>query len=302
MKHTVPDEIDLRWDDIQLFLALAREKSLTAGAKRLGLDTSTASRRLVKLEEQLGRRLFERTRDGLVATHAALRMLPAAEEMEAGMKHLTSTAGAIAADIEGVVRIACSPGLADHFVGPMLAELRARHPALAFEIDAGVRPVDLAHAEADLALRSIRPESAELVVVKLLASRWILCASPERAVEWAPVRAWNDVPWILWGRELDHIPVAHWAVRHLRGITPVLRTSSMGCQLGAVQSGLGVALLPTEYVERFGLAPVKTSSKLAAEAAEWPVDDLFLVCHRSVRSAPRVAAVWDHLVATLQRR
>ncbi len=292
----------MRWDDVQLFLALARDRSLTAGAKRLGLDTSTASRRLVRLEAQLGRRLFERTRDGLVPTHAAQRMIGPAEEMEAGMKHLAATAGAIEADVEGVVRIACAPGMADTFVAPVLAELRARHPALAFEIDAGWRPVDLARAEADLALRTLRPEGAELVVVKLLRSRWMVMASPARAKEWAPLRAWNDVPWIVWGHDLDHIPVARWAQKHLRGVAPVLRTSSIGCQVSAVVTGLGVALLPEHYGPPHDIVPVKTSAKLAAGAAEWPVDELYMVAHRSVRAAPRVAAVWEHLVETFRGR
>ena len=53
------------WDDIRVFLALWRARSLGQAATRLGVDISTASRRLVALEEQLGARLFERTRQGL---------------------------------------------------------------------------------------------------------------------------------------------------------------------------------------------------------------------------------------------
>jgi DNA-binding transcriptional LysR family regulator len=290
----------LRWDDVHLFLTLVREKSLGAAAKRLALDTSTASRRLARMEETLGRRLFERTREGLVATHAATRMLPAAEEMERGLKHLTATAGSIQADVEGVVRIACPPGLADTFLVPMLAELRRRHPALTFEIDAGIRPVDLARHEADLALRSIRPDSAELVIVKLVTSRSILVASPELAAKLSPVRAWADLPWIFWGHDLDHIPIPRWCAKHVPRVVPVLRTSAMGAQLRAAQLGLGVCFVPEHYAPPAGLVPLEISRKLSADAATWPVDDLYLVCHRSVRNAPRVAAVWDHLVAAFR--
>jgi DNA-binding transcriptional LysR family regulator len=255
---------------------------------------------LARFEETLGRRLFERTREGLIATHAATRMLPAAEEMERGLKHLAATAGSIHADLEGVVRIACPPGLADTFLVPMLAELRRRHPALAFEIDAGVRPVDLARHEADLALRSIRPDSAELIQMKLLSSRSILVASPELAAKLSPVRDWTALPWIFWGHDLDHIPIPRWCAKHARGVVPVLRTSAMGAQLRAAQLGMGVAFVPEHYAPVAGLVPLEISRKLSADAASWPVDDLYLVCHRSVRNAPRVAAVWDHLIASFR--
>ena len=291
---------DLRWDDVHLFLTLVRERSLTAAAKRLALDTSTASRRLVRLEDTLGRRLFERTRAGLVATDAATRMLPAAEEMERGLKHLTATAGSIHADVEGVVRIACPPGLADTFLVPMLADLRRRHPGLAFEIDAGIRPVDLARREADLALRSIRPDAAELNQMKLLSSRSILVAAPALAAKLSPVRSWTELPWIFWGHDLDHIPIPRWCAKHARGVIPVLRTSAMGAQLRAAQLGMGVVFVPEHYAGPAGLVPLEISKKLAPDAASWPVDDLWLVCHRSVRNAPRVAVVWDHLVTAFR--
>src|SRR5258708_14936791 len=72
----------LRWDDMPLFLALFRERNLLGAGRRLGLDASTASRRLASLEEATGARLFDRTRQGLAPTEAAEQMLPPAEEME----------------------------------------------------------------------------------------------------------------------------------------------------------------------------------------------------------------------------
>src|SRR5687767_690624 len=72
---------DPRWDDVQLFLALYRERTLAAAARQVGLDPSTLSRRLAVLEHALGTRLFDRTRDGLAPSAGAERLLVAAEEM-----------------------------------------------------------------------------------------------------------------------------------------------------------------------------------------------------------------------------
>jgi DNA-binding transcriptional LysR family regulator len=68
-------------------------------------------------------------------------------------------------------------------------------------------------------------------------------------------------------------------------------------QLAPVRKGAGVALVPDQSVEHYGLVPLKISSALRESAAAWPSDELFLVTHRALRQVPRVRVVWDLLVA-----
>lgn len=292
----------IRWDDVPLFLALFRERNLTSAARRLGLDASTASRRLASLEETTRMRLFDRTRLGLAPTEAAEQMLAAAEEMERAAVKLANAAEAREAEIEGVVRVSVIPGVADFYLAPRLHELLARHPKLRIELDVRVKVTDLTRREADLALRSIRPQSGELVMKKLTTARWLAMASTERARALGKLRGWNDAPWITWDDDLAHIPSARWVAKHASDTPPVLRTSSIGSQIAAVKSGLGVALLD-EHTPRVheGLAPVAYTRKLSASAAEWPVDDIWLVGHAALRDTPRVTAVWDFLVEIVER-
>lgn len=284
------------WDDVPLLLACARTGSLSRAGRALGLDVSTASRRLAALEARLGLTLFERTRGGLVPTGAARALLPAAEEAERGIRHLWARAGAYEAQAEGVVRISTAPGLADLFLAPVLAKVRRRHPGLAFEVDASIRPVDLARGEADLALRSLRPESGELIVTRLLTARWVVAASPAMARALGRVEDWSRPPWIGWGADLAHLHAARWLATHAPGVTPVVRTSHFATQLAAAREGLGVALVAEPYLEPAGLVPVGWAPTLATSVAEWPEDPLFLVTHRALRHDPRVAAVWEALV------
>jgi DNA-binding transcriptional LysR family regulator len=286
----------LRWDDVPLFLALFRERNLLGAGRRLGLDASTASRRLASLEEATGARLFDRTRQGLAPTEAAEQMLPAAEEMERAAVKLAHAAHAHAVGVEGVVRIAVIPGVADYYLAPRLHELLARHPKLRIELDVRVQVADLTRREADLAVRSIRPQSGELVMKKLLRARWLATASAALAKSLGTLRAWNDAPWITWGDDLAHIPLARWVAKHASESAPVLRTSSFGSQLAAVQSGLGIALLD-EYTPSVqpGLAPVRYARSLAPSTEEWPVDDVWLVGHAALRDVPRIVAVWTWL-------
>src|SRR4051812_1093101 len=86
---------DLRWDDVRVFLSVFRQGSLGQAGARLGLDTSTVSRRLAAFEQALGAPLFVRTQQGLVATRLAKQMMPAAEGIEAAHQRLLRDASAV---------------------------------------------------------------------------------------------------------------------------------------------------------------------------------------------------------------
>jgi DNA-binding transcriptional LysR family regulator len=287
----------MRWDDVRLFLALMRARKLAPAARQLALDTSTASRRLVGLEQLLGRRLFDRSRQGLAPTQAAEALLPAAEEVEGGMLKVRNAVSGLEAFVEGTVRVTAPPGLADAFLAPRLGRLLARHPGLRIEIDASVQVADLTRREADVALRTVRPRSGDLVMTRLLSSRWVAVASPSRARSLGRLRRWSDAPWVGWDHSLSHIGPARWLAE--AQVEPVLRSNSVGVQLAAVTSGLGVALMTEQYALAYPLAAVAYAPSLANSAAKWPVDELWLVGHSALREVPRVAAVWAFIAEEL---
>jgi DNA-binding transcriptional LysR family regulator len=296
---SIPSRLELRWDDVRVFLALYRERNLGAAGKRLALDASTASRRLAALEEALDTRLFDRVPEGLRATAAAERLLPAAEETEAGMLRFATAVDGLERKVEGVVRIATFPGLADNFLPPIFAALLAKYPGLRLEIDVSAAVADLGRREADLALRSIRPQSGDLVMTRLLSSRWVLMASPERAKRIGRLAAWNDVPWIEWGSDLAHIPSSRWLSTHAPEVRPVLRTSAGGAFVAAIEHDVGVGLMTEAFEHVRRIVPVRLAPALEPAAALWPSDDLWLVGHRALRDVPRIAAVWQFLLEHL---
>jgi DNA-binding transcriptional LysR family regulator len=288
---------EVRWDDVRIFLAIHRHKTLAAAAERLGLDTSTASRRIAALEEALGVRLFERTREGLVPARAAEQVLAAAEAMEAAHARLTRDASELEAAAEGIVRLSTAPGLSSVFVAPLLVKLRKRYPKISIELDAAVRARDLTRHEADLALRSVRSHGADLVTTKLLTAPWVAAASPRARL--GTLAAWTDAPWITWDRDLASFAPARWIAQH--GGDIALRTSDFASQLVAAATGLGIVLAPIPYLARSGLVPVRFAAGLAKSAGSWPSDDLWLVGHRALRDIPRVSAVWTFLAEELRQ-
>lgn len=289
------------WDDVRLFLALYRRRTLAAAAKDTALDPSTLSRRLAALEHSLGARLFDRTREGLVPAQTAELLLAAAEEMEQSHGRFARDAASFERAAEGTVRLSVPPGLAEAFVGPALVRLHRQHPRIQIELDASLRFVDLTRNEADLAIRTRRPQTGDLVSVKLGQRRWLPMQAARAARRRRPLRAWGDVPWVGWGDDLGGFPPAAWVARHVPRPAIALRTSHFTTQVAAVESGLGVALLPPAYARVAAIVPVRLAPALAAQAAELPGNETWLVGHRALRSVPRVAAVWSFLVEAFAR-
>jgi DNA-binding transcriptional LysR family regulator len=291
-----------RWDDVRVFLAVYRAGSLGQAALRLAVDTSTVSRRLAAFEEALAVRLFDRARDGITPTAAAGSVLAAAEAMEAAHARLAREAGDVQEAVQGVVRVSMPPGMAETFIAPALPRLRKLHPGLRIELDASARVLDLARHESDLALRSVRPDSAQLVALKLLSSHpWVPAASASLASELGKVRDWNSLPWIAWDRDLAKTVAARWLARHAPQAEIVLRTSHYASQLAAARAGLGV-LLAADFDRRVhGLVELDHARALAPSAQALPRDDLWLVCHQSLRDLPRIDAVWRFLRDELKR-
>ncbi len=291
----------LDWDQVRVFLAVARAGQLSGAAARLGLDVSTVSRRLDRLEVELGIHLFDRTREGTVPTAAAEAMVAAAEDMERGLAQFAAAVDAVETVAEGLVRVTAPPGLADAFVAPLLARFRERFPHVTVELDASIGYADLTRREADLALRSMRPRSGDLVAVKLLAIRSLPMTAPEYATELGKLRRFTDARWITWAADLAHIPTARWFTEHVAGAVPVLRTSHFASQLTAAAAGLGVALAPQPYRAVHRLVEVKVSRALQPSWQALPVEELWLVGHRALRTVPRIAALWDFLADNLSQ-
>jgi len=286
-----------RWDDVPLFLALYRERTVTRAAKVLGLDPSTLSRRLVALERSLRLKLFVRNRDGLEPTEHGERMRSAAEDVEAAMTTLHATLSSAGREAKGVVRVSVPPGIAESFVVAALASLRREHPEVRVELDVSTSLADLTRREADLAVRTIRPRSPTLLQKKLRSSRWIPCATARCVAAWGRLENLDRIPWIVWDDAMAHIAPARWLRQALGPTAPVaLVTNHFASQLAALDQGLGAALVPEPYLALHGdRRPLTTAPSLDALMRTLPVDDLWLVGHPTQRSNAHVACVWNAL-------
>src|SRR5262244_3765720 len=152
-----------QWDDVRFFLAAAREGSLSGAARVLGVGHVTVGRRLAFLEKRLGVKLLNRTPDGYAVTSAGQAILRQSAAMEAAALNLERAAAGRDLLAAGSVRITTTEALAYRIIVPAIAPLRKSHPDLHVVVLAGVRSVDIARREADLAVRFARPTASEVV-------------------------------------------------------------------------------------------------------------------------------------------
>lgn len=290
-----------RWEDVRLFLALYRKRSLANAAVVVGLDPSTLSRRLAALEESVGTRLFERTREGMVPTHDAEQLLPAAEEMAAAHARFARDSSSVERMAEGVVRLSVPPGVAELMVVPALVRLQAQHPGIQVDMEIGFNFVDLTRREADIAVRTFRPRAGDLVSARLSQQRWTPMIAREKAAQTDAISDWGTLRWVGWGDDLQSFAPARWLEKFVDRSAIVLRTSQLTTHTAAVAAGLGVALLPLPFTRLAAVSPLRVDSALTSSWEELPSNEIWLVGHRALRSVPRIAAAWSFLVEEFRR-
>lgn len=281
---------NLLWDDARVFLAIARNGTLSGAAAILGLGVATVSRRLERLELALGVRLFSRHQSGYRLTDDGEALLARAEALEdAG--HAFGAAARQQGRVAGCVRLATAENLANPLIIPSLPRLLAAHPELQVEIVSGVQTLNLQRRDADLAVRMVRPESGNLTLKRLGTLGVGLYGSPgyiETRRAGVDASAFDEDAFIGWAQSHAHLPAAKWLERMLRGRPCRVQANTLSAQLAAASAGLGLALLPHYLARQAGL--VCLLPELGIDQPIW------LVLHADLAHSRRVRVVADHLI------
>lgn len=281
------------WNELRLVLAVQRAGSLTAAAVTLGIDHSTAFRRLKALEERLGVRLFERLPGGAYrATEAGSRMAAGAERMEDEALALDRDISGRDHRLSGRLRVTSSETIAYSQLTTLLAAFRQVHPGIVVELAIDNRVLSLSRREADIALRPIRPKEGDLWGRKLSAVAWALYAAPAYLeANGGPLSNVDGVDrhaLIGWEETTSGIEAADWLLRAGPPEAFVYRTNSLVNQLVAARAGIGVALLPCYLGD--GEPGV---TRALPEPIRELEGELWIVTHADLKGTARVRAFFD---------
>ncbi|MFO0550065.1 MAG: LysR family transcriptional regulator [Polyangiaceae bacterium] len=285
----------MRWDDLRFFLAVARNRTLSAAASALGVSQPTVGRRIAALEKELGATLLERSSDGLALSSAGRQVLELAERMELDALAVERRVSGRDQGVRGVVRVTASEWIVSAVLAPELPPLLERHPQLVVELVADQRHLNLARREADIALRP-RPFDHDAVIQRSVAelgfglygSRAYLANKVSPAVD-----AGRGHVLVAMSDDVGDV-ARSWLASALPEATVAVRTNGREAMLALARAGAGLACLARvvgdaqpELVRITGLSTA-------------PRPKLWMGIHRDARSTARVRVVAAYWVDRLQ--
>ena len=285
------------WDDLRVFLAVARSESLSGAGKLLRLDPATVGRRVAKLEEALAARLFARSPQGYVLTDEGQRMMGHAVRAEQAMAGALEELRGAAGSLSGQVRIGAPDGCANYLLPQVLADICDENPGLDVQIVALPRVFNLSKREADMAIAVSRPEAGKLTVQKLADYRLHLAASRSYLDRHPPITCIADlkdhrmigyIPDLIFDKEIDYLAAT--------GVETVsLASNSVSVQFNWLRAGAGIAI-----VHDFALPSAPDLVRILPEALSL-TRSFYLIRHADDRRVARLNRFAELLAQGMRR-
>jgi DNA-binding transcriptional LysR family regulator len=252
------------WDDVRVFLAVARHGSLRAAGRALGLSQPTIGRRLATFETTFG----------------GGQLVPSAESVERAALMLERRRAAASPELSGTVRVSVGEWAAG-FLSRCLSDAgpTALPAGITLELVESRQTANLARREADLAVRHHPPESGDLYVSKVGTFAGAVYRRHGSASD----------AWVTYTEEQAHYATARWVQQQIEKTdgAVALRASNVTMQLAAIRAGSGKGVLPCYAADDDPLLE-RVTEPVPEIAAEYSV-----IVHRDLRRAVCVRTVID---------
>lgn len=292
--------MNLDWERLRLFDAVAEAGSFTEAARRLHMSQPALSRQIGGLEDQIGAKLFHRHARGLAMTHEGEQLRAATHDMQDRLERTRAAIDASRNRPTGEIRLTTTVSFGSTWLARQLGDFLDIYPDIHVSLMLSDGDADLARREADVAVRFHPPHQAELVQKPLFPIRHFLCASPDYLARHGVPRtvaeldghrliAYGDtapdaLKGINWALELGHEGAPRTAGLTINNSHGVLQ---------AVEAGAGIAALPS-YLIRFS-----GKVRIVLPELDGPVFRTFFIYPVELRRSLRVAALRDFLIARM---
>jgi len=278
----------LLWDDLRVVAAIAAQGSLSGAGRQLGLSHATVFRRLAKIDDRLGVKLFERSRTGYVLTLAGEEVVAAARRIE--VEILNVERRVVGRDLRpsGIVRVTTTDTLLAGLLSPILVAFRKAHPDISLEIAVSNELFSLAKREADIAFRPSATPPESLVGRKI--------GTIAQAIYGKTGVAETSTDWIGPDERMAYRLLDKWMAKQGLNARCRTRIDTVFGMYAAARDGAGLAVLPCylgdndKQLVRFG----KPIQQLAT--------DLWLLTHPDLRKTARIRVLLDFITEAMKHQ
>lgn len=236
------------WNDLRIFLTIARTGSALAAARELNLNQTTVTRRIDTLEHALGNSLFLRGARGSNLTEYGEAILPHAEAVERAALLLDSAANRLHRDQGGEIRITAPEAIMTLFVGPLTLRFRESHPGVRFDYISAENRLDMAKGDADVAFRAGGVLDGDTLVCQALPDiHWTVYVSGSLAQRRGMpkgVDAMAGFPIVSYSGSITTMQHLRLFMAKVQPCDIVGSSNNVPNMLGMIRAGVGIGILP----------------------------------------------------------
>lgn len=276
----------LDWDDYRIFLTVARTPSIRSAADELQVSHSTVLRRVDRLEDKLGARLFERRTVGFRLTPAGEDVLQGVHDIEESVQSIDRSVTGRDSALEGIVKVSMPDVFAHPALFPDLNKFNEQFPNIQLDIDLSYTFADLSKREADIALRVTDDPPDDLVGRKLSPASMAAYARKDYVERFQPQNADSPAQRIGFGA-----PETFECLHGFEHLNILGYFDNMMLQIALALQGVGVAGLPVV------IGDAEPSLVRLSEPIHRA--DVWLLYHMDLRYTSRVRAVRDFFEKTI---
>lgn len=282
----------INWNDLNTFIAIAREKSLRGAARSLNVNHATIKRRLSMLEQALETRLFDRKPEGYFLSQAGEQLFISAVRME---EEMISAQRKITGNDNrpfGIVRVSVPPAMLRSFLSVEIANFSNKYPDIEIDIKATHLFSDIIRSETDVAIRMANEVNDDVVGRRVIQYAKAVYAS-KQYLENFDASEPEKHAWIGWG---DDKPYRDWVKDMPFPDIPVRhKIFSNAMQIELARQGMGLVFVPCF------LGDVEPDLMRVPETEAIPSDSIWVLLHRDLQKTAKVRAFVDYICDAIKK-
>lgn len=291
-------------NDMMVFLAVIDAGSFTAAAERLNIPKANLSRKVARLEKQLGVTLLERTTRSQHLTEAGQSYLQHCKRIQEEVDLAEASMAQALSEVKGQLRVGASVGIGHEILKPSLGAFMHQYPDVNLQLSLLNRRVDLIEEGFDLVIRVGRLNDSRLIAKSLGNVKPKLYASPSYLENIECIDSIGDLhqcDFLLMSDAYGkgQFELTNKEQKHSFSMSPKMQVDDFSVLKQMVMDGLGVAILPTYMCQQ-----EITDEKLVELLPEWGMSEItvYAVYPRHKLTMPKVAAFMDYILETFQAR